>query len=105
MTGRLIQYDQAQTVRLPVRTRDFNEGVNIANRRHVVGDEWVQNCVQVDLVGNISPDVVEQVVDLGGYVGDNIRLVRYRIGTGRRMGIKLVVFFSIGFSMSINVFE
>mmetsp|Transcript_40522 Transcript_40522/g.65728 ORF Transcript_40522/g.65728 Transcript_40522/m.65728 type:complete len:232 (-) Transcript_40522:482-1177(-) len=66
--GWFVQNREALSVVLSIRSWDLDEGIDVPHGWDVVGDEGFDLSVQVDCVGLISPDVLEQLSDLGRYI-------------------------------------
>ena len=76
--GGLVERNQPEIVRLPVRARDLDEGVDVAHGRDVVGDEGAHPRLKLDVVRFVARDVLEELLNLGahGQVGVLRRVVQ-----------------------------
>jgi len=64
----LIQHIDSEVFLLSRRLWHLEERVDFSNCRHVVGNEWLELGLEVNLLGLISLDVLEQVLDILGYL-------------------------------------
>mmetsp|Transcript_18426 Transcript_18426/g.47219 ORF Transcript_18426/g.47219 Transcript_18426/m.47219 type:complete len:298 (-) Transcript_18426:190-1083(-) len=61
---RLVQRHQPQVVRLAVGAWDLDKRVDVADSRDVVGDEGSHLGLELDVVGFVARDVLEEFLDL-----------------------------------------
>mmetsp|Transcript_12849 Transcript_12849/g.32026 ORF Transcript_12849/g.32026 Transcript_12849/m.32026 type:complete len:419 (+) Transcript_12849:233-1489(+) len=81
--GGLVELVQAEVVRLAVGPRHLDEGVDVADRGDVVGDEGAHLRLELDVVRLVAGDVLEELLDLAahlevGVLGGVVHALAYR---------------------------